>query len=96
LRFYPGWYSGRAVHIHFKIRSAPTTRPGFEFVSQLYFADSLTDRVHALPLYSEHTGRRVRNENDPIFGRGGERLLLAPTPRGTGYAATFDIALQET
>ena len=32
---YPGWYSGRAVHIHFKIRTNPTRSRGHEFTSQL-------------------------------------------------------------
>lgn len=34
---YPGWYPGRTVHIHFKIRTAPLARRTFEFTSQLYF-----------------------------------------------------------
>ncbi len=43
---YPGWYAGRTVHIHFKILTAPVARRSFEFTSQLYFDDELTDRVH--------------------------------------------------
>jgi protocatechuate 3,4-dioxygenase beta subunit len=46
---YPGWYRGRTVHIHFKLRSPATRGPGFEFTSQLYFDDALTDRVFAAP-----------------------------------------------
>src|SRR5215212_906535 len=34
---YPGWYRGRAVHIHFKIRESPESDRGYEFTSQLYF-----------------------------------------------------------
>jgi protocatechuate 3,4-dioxygenase beta subunit len=44
---YPGWYRGRTVHIHFKIRTDPSAESGHEFTSQLYFDDSLTDRVLA-------------------------------------------------
>jgi protocatechuate 3,4-dioxygenase beta subunit len=40
---YPGWYQGRAVHIHFKIRDSPESEQGYEFTSQLYFDDALTD-----------------------------------------------------
>ena len=36
---YPGWYQGRAVHIHFKIRTDPEADAGFEFTSQLFFDD---------------------------------------------------------
>jgi len=91
---YPGWYHGRTVHIHFKIRSAPSTTSGFEFVSQLYFDDALTDQIHARPPYAAKGQRNRRNEGDGIFARGGQRLVLdvARTPRGC--AASFDIALQ--
>jgi len=42
---YPGWYSGRAVHIHFKVRAKARSGRKYEFSSQLYFDDSVTDRV---------------------------------------------------
>ena len=45
---YPGWYRGRTVHTHFKVRTEPSAARGYEFTSQLYFDDTLTDRVHAL------------------------------------------------
>ncbi len=40
---YPGWYQGRAVHIHFTIRDSAESQQGYEFTSQLYFDDTLTD-----------------------------------------------------
>lgn len=91
---YPGWYRGRAVHIHFKIRSAPTAERGHEFTSQLYFPDELSDLVHAGAPYSEKGARDRRNGQDGIYTRsGGARLLVHPTQSGAGYEATFDIAL---
>jgi len=53
---YPGWYSGRAVHIHFKVRTPGAGGRTDEFTSQLYFDDAFTDRVHAKAPYSEHRG----------------------------------------
>jgi protocatechuate 3,4-dioxygenase beta subunit len=91
---YPGWYPGRTVHIHFKIRSAPDRRPGFEFTSQLYFDDAFTDQVHAREPYAARGARMVRNDQDGIFRRGGSQLMLAPTRDGEGYAATFEVSLQ--
>jgi len=91
---YPGWYQGRAVHIHFKIRSAPSQSPGFDFTSQLYFDDELTDQVHARAPYAEKGSGRTRNDQDGIYRRGGSQLLLSPTPQGDGYAATFEVALE--
>ena len=34
---YPGWYAGRAVHIHFKIRNSLTGSTGLQFTSQWFF-----------------------------------------------------------
>jgi protocatechuate 3,4-dioxygenase beta subunit len=86
---YPGWYPGRAVHVHFKIRTAQ----GQEFTSQIYFDDSLTDRAHAAEPYTRHSQRRLRNEADGLFRQGGHQLLVTATPSGPGYAASFDVAL---
>jgi protocatechuate 3,4-dioxygenase beta subunit len=91
---YPGWYQGRTVHIHFKIRSAPSARPGYEFTSQLYFDDTLTDRVHAQQPYAAKGRRTVRNEGDGIFNQGGAQLLLPVEQDGAGYKGTFSVALQ--
>ncbi|MEO8341615.1 MAG: intradiol ring-cleavage dioxygenase [Nitrospirota bacterium] len=91
---YPGWYPGRTVHIHFKIRTAPLAQRSFEFTSQLYFDDELTDRVYAAPPYAAKGPRIVRNQHDWIFRRGGDRLMLETTTTTDGYAASFAIGLQ--
>jgi len=91
---YPGWYPGRTVHIHFKIRTAPVAQRSFEFTSQLYFDDLLTDRVHTAPPYASKGPRTSRNQHDWIFRRGGDQLMLAPTTSADGYAASFAIGLQ--
>jgi protocatechuate 3,4-dioxygenase beta subunit len=94
LTIYPGWYPGRTVHIHFKIRTVPVTGRRFEFTSQLYFSDELTDRVHAAPPYSRNGPRTTRNRHDGIFWRGGNQLMLNPSATADGYTATFVVALQ--
>jgi protocatechuate 3,4-dioxygenase beta subunit len=94
ITLYPGWYPGRTVHIHFKIRTAPAAKRSFEFVSQLYFNDELTDLVHRAPPYATNGTRIARNHHDWIFRRGGDRLMLAPTAVPSGYEASFPISLQ--
>ncbi|MEZ4688724.1 MAG: hypothetical protein R3A12_00510 [Ignavibacteria bacterium] len=43
---YPGWYPGRATHIHFKVRLN-----SFTYVtSQFCFPDSLNNIIYATPL----------------------------------------------
>lgn len=94
LTIYPGWYRIRTVHIHFKIRTTLVDGRGFEFTSQLYFPDELTDRVHTDLPYSSMGRRRVRNQHDFIFRNGGEQLLLNPSATNGSYAATFPIGLE--
>jgi len=91
---YPGWYPGRTVHIHFKIRTAPSSPLGYAFTSQLYFDDALTDRVHTLAPYAARGQRTMRNGGDRIFSDGGPQLLLAPSVSRAGYAASFAVGLQ--
>jgi protocatechuate 3,4-dioxygenase beta subunit len=88
---YPGWYSGRTVHVHFKIRSA--VKAGYEFTSQLYFEDSLSDQVFSQEPYSRRGHRLMRNEKDFIFRSGGKDLMLSPVKEEKGYSAIFEIGL---
>ncbi len=90
---YPGWYRGRAVHIHFKIRTTGTNSQSYEFTSQFFFDDTLSDQVYTQAPYSQHTNRDTRNANDGIYQGGGNQLVLALTKSGDGYATTFPIGL---
>src|SRR5256712_4183081 len=94
LTIYPGWYPIRAVHIHFKIRTSPESRRGYEFTSQIYFDDALTDRIHARAPYAVKGQGRLRNREDGIFQGGGKDLLLPLIQQPEGYAGTFDIGLR--
>jgi len=91
---YPGWYPGRAVHIHFMIRTIGAEGQRYEFVSQFFFDDVLTDRVHALKPYARKGPRNTRNVDDNIYSNGGDQLLLDVTGNGTsGYIARINIGL---
>ncbi|MBX3058205.1 MAG: intradiol ring-cleavage dioxygenase [Anaerolineae bacterium] len=87
---YPGWYPGRAVHIHFKIRTDPNAAQGYEFTSQLFFDEALNDQVHAQPPYASKGRRNTLNSNDRIFH---EQLVVTAVPDDNGYTATFDVGL---
>jgi protocatechuate 3,4-dioxygenase beta subunit len=91
---YPGWYPGRTVHIHFKIRTDAGSARGYEFTSQLYFDDALTDQIHTQAPYSSKGQRRQRNDRDGIYRRGGNELMLQVSKDGPGYLSSFDIGLQ--
>jgi protocatechuate 3,4-dioxygenase beta subunit len=99
---YPGWYPGRAVHIHFKIRTALQEERGYEFTSQVFFPEDVTDAVHAQPPYSGQGYRNVLNEEDGIY-RSSDGLLMLKlfeieekeesAATQVGYSALFDLGL---
>jgi protocatechuate 3,4-dioxygenase beta subunit len=98
---YPGWYRGRTVHIHFKIRTPAAARAGrrdgtHDFTSQLFFDEALSDRVFAQAPYAGRGRRDTTNARDGIFRSAGSQLMLAVAPSGPGYAASFDIGLDLT
>jgi protocatechuate 3,4-dioxygenase beta subunit len=93
---YPGWYQGRAVHVHFKIRTDPEADAGFEFTSQLFFDDDLSRRVYATGVYAQKGAQDMPNESDGIFNQSGGATLLSVEQEGEGYKATFPIAVQLT
>jgi protocatechuate 3,4-dioxygenase beta subunit len=64
---YPGWYGGRAVHIHFKLRLYAGSSKTYEFTSQFFFNDTLTDSVYSQSPYSSRGSRDTRNASDRIY-----------------------------
>ena len=91
---YPGWYSGRAVHIHFKVRTNPDGAKGLEFTSQMFFDESLTDVVHAQAPYSSKGRRNTTLATDSIYQSGGTSLLVPLSGSGSGYAGTFYVGVR--
>jgi protocatechuate 3,4-dioxygenase beta subunit len=85
---YPGWYPGRAVHIHFKIRV-----DNEEFTSQLFFDETLSDQIFTQAAYQK-SGNRTRNSNDSIYRQAGDVLLLQLTRNGDVYNGSFNIGLR--
>lgn len=91
---YPGWYTGRAVHIHFKVRTNPNSASGLEFTSQLFFDEALTDIVHAQSPYAARGRRNTLNSNDGIYQSGGTQLLLPLSASAGGYSGTMDVGVR--
>jgi protocatechuate 3,4-dioxygenase beta subunit len=100
---YPGWYQGRTVHIHAKVRTfgADGTQ-SYVFNSQLFFDDSLSDQVFTQALYNTHTNRDTTNKTDSIY-KGtatnadahdlGEVMLLKLTKDGDAYTTIINIGV---
>jgi len=107
LTVYPGWYNGRAVHIHFKIRTDPASDARYEFTSQVFFDEAFTDTVYENEPYNQRGRRTVLNENDGIFAQSDGLLTLEVTEDDAievgedgetqaGYIAVFSIGLDLT
>jgi protocatechuate 3,4-dioxygenase beta subunit len=91
---YPGWYQGRTIHIHFKVRLYDGSSETYEFTSQIFFDESTNNTVMALPAYNRGRTRDTLNANDNVYGSdGGELLASANGGASAGYSAVFEVGL---
>lgn len=104
---YPGWYTGRTVHIHMKVITGGTAGESYDggtdvHIGQLFFDDAINDEVYAT--YEAYAGRtdaqRTRNDQDSILGdhegEPGFFLDLTPVNAATpeaGYVGTITIGV---
>jgi protocatechuate 3,4-dioxygenase beta subunit len=86
---YPGWYMGRAVHIHVKVHLGGSV----VHTGQLFFPDTLTDAVYKRAAYRRRGARDVRNADDAIYVNGGKRSLLKVTKAKAGYRGAITMGV---
>jgi protocatechuate 3,4-dioxygenase beta subunit len=95
---YPGWYSGRAVHVHFKLRLIAGATTTYEFTSQFFFDEALTTAIHANSPYNTRGQRNTLNTTDGIYNSlsSAQRsaLTLQASQSGSGYAGTISLGVQ--
>ena len=84
------WYSGRTIHIHFRVRTFDDSSATYDFTSQLFFDDAVSNQVLVQSPYDTRGTRDTTNMNDGIY-RAPTQLTL--TPEGSGYLGTFNVAL---
>ena len=83
---YPGWYRGRAVHIHVKVH----VRGSVVHTGQLFFPAAITQAVYANAPYKSHgTSPGTTNAQDAIYRNGGDKGMLALERNGTGYTGSI-------
>jgi protocatechuate 3,4-dioxygenase beta subunit len=87
---YPGWYQGRATHIH-----AEVTMGGQSVkVTQIAFPESVNNLVHGSGVYASRGSNPISNASDGIFADSLSSELVTPMgDPASGYAATFQIAI---
>ena len=89
----PGWYQGRTIHIHIKIRTTGTDGNPYEFTSQLYFPEPFQLAYLATDPYAAKGERDTTNDTDFIYLNGGDQMLLSPRRQGHGWSADFCVGL---
>ncbi|MBX7186859.1 MAG: intradiol ring-cleavage dioxygenase [Vicinamibacteria bacterium] len=87
---YPGWYQGRATHIHAEV----TVGGRSVKVTQIAFPESINNAVHATGVYASRGSNPTTNLQDGIFADSLSAELVTPTgsPQA-GYSAAFQIGI---
>ncbi len=89
---YPGWYMGRAVHIHVKVHLDDQS----VHTGQLFFQDSLTSSVYrsASP-YKTRGQPDVSDAGDGIYQQAGaSQAILAMKKLASGYLGTITMGVK--
>ena len=91
---YPGWYQGRATHIHVKVYlSGNVVHTG-----QFFFNESISNAVYKRTPYSSHGLADTPNASDSIYRNGGSRsmLKLKRAVSGSGYVGAITMGVSAT
>jgi len=88
---YPGWYPGRATHIHFRVYLGLA----LQATSQLAFPTAVTNAVYATPLYAAKGQNPTLPTNDGIFsdGVGYQMPLVTANAVTGGYDAELTVGI---
>jgi protocatechuate 3,4-dioxygenase beta subunit len=87
---YPGWYQGRATHIHVEVSVGGTSRK----VTQMAFPESVNNTVYASGVYASRGNNPTSNASDMIFADSLASELVTPTGSpAAGYTVTFQVAI---
>jgi uncharacterized protein (TIGR03437 family) len=92
---YPGWYSGRTIHIHFRVRTYSGSNVAGNFVSQIFFDDATNDVVMATSAYARSTARDTTNSRDMVYQGASNKERMLATLTGdvnSGYQAVIAVA----
>jgi protocatechuate 3,4-dioxygenase beta subunit len=94
---YPGWYQGRAIHIHDKVRTFNGSEKTLEWTSQLYFDNSINEEVHKQSPYNKHGSPDMTNEQDGIYtGASTDHLIQSNTGKHLMVNLTKEVQQQQS
>ena len=90
---YPGWYAGRTIHIHLRVRTYSGSTVLGNFVTQIFFEEPVNNTVLATSNYSRSSARDTTNASDMVYRVANQERMLATTSGDTtsGYQATITV-----
>src|SRR5262249_48033157 len=87
---YPGWYQGRATHIHVEVTMSGRSVK----VTQIAFPDGISNVVHTQGVYASRGTNPTSTQSDSIFSDSLASELVTPTGSpSAGYSGTFQIGV---
>ena len=87
---YPGWYQGRATHIHVEVTINGVSRK----VTQMAFPEAVNNAVHTSGVYSSRGTNPMSNSSDGIFADSLSSEIVTPAGSpASGYTATFQVGI---
>lgn len=87
---YPGWYQGRATHIHVEVTIGGVSKKA----TQIAFPESVNNTVYATGVYASRGSNPMSNASDGIFADSLSSELVTPTGTpAAGYAASFQVGI---
>ncbi len=87
---YPGWYQGRATHIHLEVTINGVSRK----VTQIAFPESVNNSVYANGVYASRGSNPTSNLSDGIFADSLSSELVTPSGNAAnGYTASCQIGV---
>jgi protocatechuate 3,4-dioxygenase beta subunit len=87
---YPGWYQGRATHIHVEV----TLNGRSVKVTQIAFPESVNNAVYATGTYASRGTNPISNAADGIFADSLSSELTTPAgDAASGYTANFQVGV---
>ncbi len=87
---YPGWYQGRATHIHVEVKIGGVSRK----VTQMAFPESINNTVYTSGAYASRGLNPTSNASDMVFTDSLSSELVTPTGSpASGYTVAFQAGI---
>ena len=87
---YPGWYMGRATHIHLQVY----LNGAVVKMTQVAFPETISSAVYRTGVYASHGQNSTTNSSDNVFSDGTDHELATLSgDTSSGYTATLTVGI---